>query len=103
MRDEQSMFRTVFEQAKAPTSLDGKPLVVLTAAESLQKHEEWFEESFEPSVYAIGPDRSARSRQVTSTRIFDGSGGPGRRARRQRDARAVISPNPDTSHPRGTQ
>jgi hypothetical protein len=32
-------FAIVFEQAKALTSLDGKPLIVLTATESLQKHE----------------------------------------------------------------
>jgi pimeloyl-ACP methyl ester carboxylesterase len=41
MRDEQSMYPTVFEQAKALTSLDSKPLVVVTATESIQKHEEW--------------------------------------------------------------
>ena len=38
MRDEQSMYPTVFEQAKALTSLDSKPLVVVTATESIQKH-----------------------------------------------------------------
>ena len=81
MRDEQSMFRTVSEQAKALTSLDGKPLIVVTVTEALQMHEEWFDlrdrlatiltnsqhrvadathagltddkESFESSVYAI--------------------------------------------------
>ena len=37
MRDEQSMYRTVFEQAKALTSLDGKPLVVVTATESMRE------------------------------------------------------------------
>jgi hypothetical protein len=41
MRDEQSMYPTVFEQATALTSLDGKPLVVVTATESIHKHEEW--------------------------------------------------------------
>jgi pimeloyl-ACP methyl ester carboxylesterase len=41
MRDEQSMYPTVFEQARALTSLDGKPLVVVTATESIHKHEEW--------------------------------------------------------------
>jgi hypothetical protein len=41
MRDEQSMYPTVFEQAKALTSLDSKPLVVVTATESIQKHEAW--------------------------------------------------------------
>ncbi len=41
MRDEQSMYPTVFEQAKALTSLDGKPLVVVTATESIDQHTEW--------------------------------------------------------------
>jgi hypothetical protein len=41
MRDEQSMFPKVFEQAKALTSLDAEPLVVVTATESIHKHEEW--------------------------------------------------------------
>jgi pimeloyl-ACP methyl ester carboxylesterase len=41
MRDEQSTYPKVFEQAKALTSLDGKPLVVVTATESIDKHEEW--------------------------------------------------------------
>lgn len=41
MRDEQSMYRVVFEQAKALTSLDGKPLVVVTATELIHKDKEW--------------------------------------------------------------
>lgn len=41
MRDEQSMYRKVFEQAKALTSLEGKPLVVVTATESIHKHTGW--------------------------------------------------------------
>ncbi len=41
MRDEQSMYPTVFEQAKALTSLDDKPLVVVTATESIDQHTEW--------------------------------------------------------------
>jgi len=43
MRDEQSMYPTVFEQAKALTSLDSKPLIVVTATESMQQHEEWID------------------------------------------------------------
>ena len=35
------MYPKVFEQAKALTSLDGKPLVVVTATESIDKHKEW--------------------------------------------------------------
>ena len=41
MRDEQSMYRTVFEQAKSLNSLDAKPLVVITATESLQQTKGW--------------------------------------------------------------
>ena len=41
MREEQSMYPKVFEQAKALVSLHGKPLVVVTATESIHKHKEW--------------------------------------------------------------
>ena len=41
MRDEQSLYPRVFEQAKALTSLDNKPLVVVTATESIDQHKEW--------------------------------------------------------------
>ena len=41
MRDEQSVYRDVFEQAQALTTLDAKPLVVVTATESLRDIEGW--------------------------------------------------------------
>jgi hypothetical protein len=41
MRDEQSMYPTVFAQARSLTSIDAKPLVVLIATESIDKHDEW--------------------------------------------------------------
>ena len=41
MRDEQSMYPTVFEQARALTSLGDTPLVVVTATESIHQHKEW--------------------------------------------------------------
>lgn len=41
MRDEQSTFPEVFAQARSLTSLDAKPLVVVTATESIDKHDEW--------------------------------------------------------------
>jgi pimeloyl-ACP methyl ester carboxylesterase len=41
IRDEQSMYPEVFTQAKALTSLDAKPLVVLIATESIDQHHEW--------------------------------------------------------------
>jgi pimeloyl-ACP methyl ester carboxylesterase len=41
MRDEQSMFPEVFAQARELASLDARPLVVLVATESIDKHHEW--------------------------------------------------------------
>ena len=41
MRDEQSMYPDVFEQARALTSLNRTPLIVLIATESIDKHKEW--------------------------------------------------------------
>ena len=41
MRDEQSTFPEVFAQARSLTSLDTKPLIVVTATESIDKHVEW--------------------------------------------------------------
>lgn len=41
MRDEQSVYREVLDQAKALTTLDGKPLVVVTATESQHKIKGW--------------------------------------------------------------
>lgn len=43
MRDEQSMYPAVFAQAKALTSLHATPLVVVTATESIDEHEEWID------------------------------------------------------------
>ena len=41
MRDEQSVYPDVFEQAQALTTLDAKPLVVVTATESMDKITGW--------------------------------------------------------------
>ncbi len=41
MRDEQSIYPKVFEQAKALVSLHDKPLIVVTTTESIDKHKEW--------------------------------------------------------------
>jgi len=41
MRDEQSVYRDLFTQAQELTSLDGKPLVVVTVTESLRKTTGW--------------------------------------------------------------
>jgi hypothetical protein len=43
MRDEQSMYPIVFAQAKALISLLAAPLVVVTATESIDEHEEWID------------------------------------------------------------
>ena len=77
MRDEQSMYRTVFEQAKALTSLDGKPLVVVTATESMQKHEEL--------VRPAGPPRRSVDQQPAPSRRRDARGAD----RRQGDVPTV--------------
>jgi len=41
MRDEQSVYPDVFEQAQALTSLDDKPLVVVSATESHEGTKGW--------------------------------------------------------------
>ena len=41
MRDEQSVYRDVFAQARALTTFDNKPLVVVTTTESLHKTKGW--------------------------------------------------------------
>src|SRR5688572_10401470 len=41
MRDEHSVYRNVFTQAQTLTSLDGKPLVVITVTESLDEITGW--------------------------------------------------------------
>ena len=43
MRDEQSMYPEVFAQAEDLESLDAKPLVVVVATESIDRHDEWID------------------------------------------------------------
>jgi pimeloyl-ACP methyl ester carboxylesterase len=69
MRDEQSMYPTVFEQAKALTSLDSKPLVVVTATESIQKHEEWA--GLQDRLAALSTNNDLRVTDATHAGLID--------------------------------
>jgi pimeloyl-ACP methyl ester carboxylesterase len=69
MADEQSMYRTVFEQAKALTSLDAKPLVVVTATESMQKHEEWID--LQDRLAALSTNTDHRVAEATHAGLID--------------------------------
>jgi pimeloyl-ACP methyl ester carboxylesterase len=71
MRDEQSMYPTVFEQAKALTSLDSKPLVVVTATESIQKHEEW--DGLQDRLAALSTNNDHRVADATHAGLIDDS------------------------------
>lgn len=69
MRDEQSMYRTVFEQAKALTSLDDKPLVVVTATESIQKHAEWID--LQDRLATLSTNNDHRVTDATHSGLID--------------------------------
>jgi pimeloyl-ACP methyl ester carboxylesterase len=69
MRDDQSMYRTVFEQARALTSLDGRPLVVVTATESIHEHEEWTDLQFR--LAALSTNSQHRVTDATHAGLID--------------------------------
>jgi pimeloyl-ACP methyl ester carboxylesterase len=69
MRDEQSVYREVFEQAKALTSLDGKPLVVITATESLQQTKGWSE--VQDRLAALSTNSQHRVADATHEGLID--------------------------------
>jgi pimeloyl-ACP methyl ester carboxylesterase len=71
MRDEQSMYPRVFEQAKALTSLDGKPLVVVTATESINKHQEWTE--LQDRLAALSTNSQHRVADATHQGLIEAS------------------------------
>jgi hypothetical protein len=71
MRDEQSMYPTVFEQAKTLTSLDSKPLVVVTATESIQEHEEWVD--VQDRLAALSTNNDHRVADATHAGLVDDS------------------------------
>jgi len=69
MRDEQSMYPTVFEQAKALTSLRGKPLVVVTATESISEHKEWTD--LQDRLTALSTNSRHRVADATHAGLID--------------------------------
>jgi hypothetical protein len=69
MRDEQSMYPTVFEQAQALTSLGGTPLVVVTATESIDKHQEWTE--LQERLAALSTNSQHRVADATHAGLID--------------------------------
>jgi hypothetical protein len=71
MRDEQSMYRTVFEQAKALTSLDNTPLVVVTATESTDKYDEWID--LQGRLAALSTNNDHRIVDATHAGLVDDS------------------------------
>jgi pimeloyl-ACP methyl ester carboxylesterase len=69
MRDEQSMYPTVFEQAKALRSLGSTPLVVVTATESIDKHQEWTE--LQERLAALSTNSQHRVADATHAGLID--------------------------------
>ncbi len=69
MRDEQSMYRVVLEQAKALTSLDGKPLVVITATELIRKDKEWID--LQNRLAALSTNSQHRVAEATHAGLVD--------------------------------
>jgi pimeloyl-ACP methyl ester carboxylesterase len=69
MRDEQSVYRDVFEQAQALTSLHGKPLVVVTATESLHEIKGWAEA--QDQLAALSTNSQHRVAQATHQGVID--------------------------------
>ena len=71
MRDEQSMYRTVFAQATALRSLDDTPLVVVTATESTAKNEEWVD--LQGRLAALSTNNDHRVVDATHAGLIDDS------------------------------
>jgi pimeloyl-ACP methyl ester carboxylesterase len=69
MRDEQSMYPTVFEQAKALTSLGSRPLVVITATESLHKTKGW--SGVQDRLAALSSNSDHRVAEATHGGVVD--------------------------------
>ncbi|HEY7626023.1 MAG TPA: alpha/beta hydrolase [Ilumatobacteraceae bacterium] len=69
MRDEQSMYPVVFEQAKALTSLGDTPLVVVTATESIDQHAEWTD--LQARLAALSTDSDRRIADATHAGLLD--------------------------------
>jgi pimeloyl-ACP methyl ester carboxylesterase len=69
MRDEQSMYPIVFEQAKQLNSLGDKPLVVVTATESLDRDEAWSD--LQDRLAALSTDSQHRVADATHAGVVD--------------------------------
>jgi uncharacterized protein (DUF1501 family) len=63
------MYRTAFEQARTLTSLDDKPLVVVTATESIDKHEEWVD--LQDRLAALSVNSDHRVADATHAGLID--------------------------------
>lgn len=71
MRDEQSMYRIVFEQAEVLTSLGGRPLVVVTATESMSEHAQWID--LQDRLAALSTNSDHRVSDATHAGLIDDS------------------------------
>jgi hypothetical protein len=69
MRDEQSTFPEVFAQARSLTSLDTKPLIVVTATESIDKHVEWVD--LQERLAALSTNSQHRIVEATHAGLVD--------------------------------
>ena len=63
------MYPTAFGQAMALTSLDDKPLVVVTATESVQKHQEWID--LQGDLAALSTNSDHRVVDATHAGLID--------------------------------
>ena len=68
-RDEYSVYREVFRQAQALTTLQGKPLVVITATESLQAMRGW--SGAQAQLAALSGNSSHRVADATHVGLLD--------------------------------
>jgi hypothetical protein len=73
MRDEQSMYRSVFAQASTLTSLDDRPLVVVSATGSLHEHGEWFD--LQARLAALSTDSRHRVADVSHAGLVEDAEG----------------------------
>lgn len=84
MRDEQSRYPLVFEQARELTSLGGKPLIVLIASESIDKHQEWV--ALQDRLVALSTNSHHRIVTATHGGLIDDPDGSAASAQAVHDA-----------------
>ena len=75
MRDEHSVYRDVFRQAQALSTLDGKPLVVVTASENAQQTKGWSEA--QRRLAALSSNSQHRTADATHVGLLDDEGASG--------------------------